>query len=870
MKFTTKKALLMASTLFALSAQASVPEGWFAWPSQTPLAGTALDASPLNQVPAGALGRVRIEKGQFVDGSGARLRFWGANLGAQQAFPRDAEEARLIARRLSTGGVNIARLHHLDNTWGIGTGGSLWRADRKDHLEFDPTQLSRLHRLIAELKAEGIYSNVNLKVSKSLSEEDGFPASIKQVPDFQKRVDIFQRRMIDLQKDYARRLLTTKNPFTGLSLIEDPAVAVIELNNENSLLGFWTRDLGRGTHRFAEPFRTELEGLWNNWLGSHYADVASLEKAWAPGAGALGASLPTTKEGWLLGCQRGSSITPVKDEASGDWTLTIANSTGTDWHSQAGLGEFHLQDGVAYTVELEASADRERKANVVVGLSTDGLPGAPWRSMGLYDPITLTKERQVYRLSFVAHSVGGEAARLNLNIGQSDGTITVHALRIAPGSLKGGLHAGQNFTDKTIPIPQEASSTQWADWLHFLADTERSWADEMRSFLVKELGVTAPMVGSQIEYGGLIGAYREQEMDFADSHSYWQHPDFGASGMWDPANWTIKNSPQLAEFNDRTFGELGSLAMNRIAGKPFTISEYDHPAPSEYVCEMYPVSATFGARQDWDGIYPFAIDEYGTPNQDGRISSFFDQQNHPAKWGFSPAASRIFRHGLIPSAPKAVLKLGSPLWAESPHADVLWRKLLGKDGIDFLNTAFGVSDRPLPAGQNARLEQPVAHTADAPILLSKNATGEVYAAHADQVAVLSGYLGGNKAAAGPLEVSCDAFGINFLSVTTVALDERPLPCSQRILLTVAARAENQDMGWNELRTTVNSKWGHGPTIAERVPAHFSLAVDGPRKIYALAPDGTHAREIKTRFEKGILSWDVSPEDNTLHYEILSE
>jgi hypothetical protein len=857
--------LLAAAALLPSPLAATIPEGWFAWPAREPVAGSALDASDLNEAPAGKLGRVRVQDGHFVSGDGSRLRFWGANLGAAECFP-DADGARLIATRLARGGVNIARLHHLDNGWGIGTGGSLWRKGRKDMGDFDPAQLDRLHRLIAELKAAGIYSNLNLKVSKTLTEADGFPASVAQVPDFQKRVDIFQRRMIDLQKDYARHLLTSRNPYTGLSLVEDPAIAVVEINNENSLLGFWTRDLGRGTHRFAEPFRSELAALWNKWLASQYPDDASLAAAWGTDTGKLGAALSPSLPDWHLGAQRGSTLARARDKETGLEVLTLAHTTGTDWHTQASLGDFKLQDGVAYTVEIEAAADKPRDINVVMGLSPDTEAGQPWRSMGLYDPVKLDTTLRVHRVSFVAHSVGTGGARLSLNIGQADGQIRIRSVRVSTGSLGGGLLAGQAPRTGTVPIPQEAGSRQWADWLAFLAHTERSFAEEMRSFLKDELHVQAPIVCSQIDYGGLTGMNREQSMDFADSHSYWQHPDFAATGMWDPTQWTIRNSPMLAELAERHFAELGTLAMTRVAGKPFTVSEYDHPAPSEYVCEMYPLLATFGSRQDWDGLYPFAIEAYSHGDKGDVIRGFFDQHHHPAKWGFSPAASRLFRQTLVAPAPAAVLSLPSPLWSESPHADILWRKLLPEGRIEFLNTAFGVSDRPLAPGAHASL-RPAATPPSQPLVLATTPRGKVYTADSPQAAVLVGFLGGQSSAAGPLTVDCAPFGRGYASVMAVSLDGRPLGSSSRILLTVAARAENQDMGWNALRTSVGKNWGTGPVMAERVPARFSLRTDGPRRVHVLAPDGSRARAVAAEHRDGVLSWAVSAGDRTLHYEV---
>ena len=40
--------------------------------------------------------------------------------------------------------------------------------------------------------------------------------------------------MIELQKEYAKELLCHVNPYTGLSLADDPAVVTVQINNEDS------------------------------------------------------------------------------------------------------------------------------------------------------------------------------------------------------------------------------------------------------------------------------------------------------------------------------------------------------------------------------------------------------------------------------------------------------------------------------------------------------------------------------------------------------------------------------------------------------------------------------------------------------------
>jgi len=858
---------LLSATLLAAAAglvaaeTPSVPEGWFAWPMVEPLAGSALDTSALNVLPAGAAGRIQAKDGVFVTPDGRRLRFLGVNIPGHDAFPSEAD-AELLAARLAKGGVNIARLHHLDNQWGVGNGGSLWPKEGGRHQDLDTAQLDKLHRLIAILAKHGIYSNLNLKVSKTLSAEDGFAASVSELKDFDKRVDTFDRRMIELQKDYARRLLTTRNPYTGKTPAEDPAVAIIEINNENSLLGYFTRDLGRGADQFPEPFRGELQSLWNAWLRRHYADSATLAAAWNGGAGASETPVLGQASGtWQTKIQEGSLATLRPGQDASSFAVEVSKTGGADWHVQVAARGLKLVDNHVYTVSCQVRA--AASSRLAVGVSNDQ-PGEPWRSLGLLQSISVGTEWTPVRIVFPVHSVAGSPAALVFSVAAQTGTMEFRDIRLSEGAAEGGLRPGQQLG--SVPLPTEPSTAQWSDWIAFLAETERGYVEEMRAFLRDELHVKAPMICSQMNFSGLHALDREQSMEFADTHSYWQHPSFPGSG-WDRSNWTIQNSPMVAVMGPRRFGELGDLAYTRVAGKPFTVSEYDHPAPSEYVCEMYPEMAVFGCRQDWDAIYAFDLGIYGSRNPEGRISSYFDQINHPAKWSLAPFATRVFRGALVPAATAvAELRPGSPVWGEAMHFDMLWAKLHPEASFEFLDCRLQVSDRPNGAVatvvRSGRPDVP-------PARLVKARLGQVFVARSAQAAVATGFLGGDTVDTGAFTVSCPRFGRDFATVAAVSLDGKALDQSGRILMTIVSRAENQGMVWNAARNSVGNSWGHGPTIAEHVPATIHFLNASGLHVFALRPDGSRDHEVAVSRDAAGLAFTLSGKDQSLQFELVA-
>lgn len=163
--------------------------------------------------------------GHFSAG-GNPIRFFGTNAVADGAFP-STNESWFVAGRLRRLGYNLVRLHHMDNPW-AGTG-SLF-ASMPDTRHLNPSVLDRLDKFLAELKANGVYANVNLHVSRTFTRADGVPDA-DSLQTFAKGYTFFDPILIALQKEYARQLLTHINPYTGHSLVNDPVMAMVEITN---------------------------------------------------------------------------------------------------------------------------------------------------------------------------------------------------------------------------------------------------------------------------------------------------------------------------------------------------------------------------------------------------------------------------------------------------------------------------------------------------------------------------------------------------------------------------------------------------------------------------------------------------------------
>ena len=181
--------------------------------------------------------------------------------------------------------------------------------------------------------------------------------------------------------------------------------------------------------------------------------------------------------------------------------------------------------------------------------------------------------------------------RVAFTLGNQTGTVWIADLRVKPGAEGAGLTTGSVADGQDRRHPDLGDEAQHADWIAFLADTERAYAEEMRGYLKDTLHVHANVICSQISWGGLTGLNREANMDFADNHAYWQHPSFPAPA-WDANDWTIGNTSMVTDLANGGGGTLRDLAEYRVAGKPYSVSEYNHPAPNDFQAETVPVLAT--------------------------------------------------------------------------------------------------------------------------------------------------------------------------------------------------------------------------------------------------------------------------------------
>jgi len=237
----------------------------------------AIDLTGLLDAPAGKHGFLSVRgDGGFYFADGTRARFFGTNICGPRAFP-DKPAARTIAARLAKYGVNLVRIHAVDGQWG-----GLIDYSKSDSRHLDAGALDRLDYFVAELARRGIYLYFDLLDYRRFVDGDGVRDASKfrhGWRDSIKGATIYNDRLIELQQEFATTFLTHRNRYTKLRYVDDPAVAVVEITNENSVFYF------HNTLLTLPSYVDELRARWNRWLLARHGSRSKLAGAWTDGRG---------------------------------------------------------------------------------------------------------------------------------------------------------------------------------------------------------------------------------------------------------------------------------------------------------------------------------------------------------------------------------------------------------------------------------------------------------------------------------------------------------------------------------------------------------------------------------------------------------
>jgi hypothetical protein len=787
--------------------------------------------------PAGKLGLVHAgSDGHFYTGN-ERIRFFGVNLCFGADFPRKDDAAK-IAARLAKFGINVVRFHHMDSA--AFPGGIRGRGVPHTR-DLDPEALDRLDYFLAQLKRHGIYANLNLLVSRPFNAADGLPADIERLGWKERHaVGFFFEPALALQKEYARKLLTHRNPYTELTYAEDPAVAFVEIHNENGLLHAW---LGNEVDQLPDVFRRDLQRSWNAWLRRRHGTTDHLRQAWKVKEKPLGAELLVNGDfaqgvkQWTLERHDKAEATatgddevpPVLRAASPNAKavrITLSRSSSSAWHIQFNQAGLKVQAGQPYTLTFWARAEKPLPLSVNLSQAHP-----PWQPLGLNTPVRLTPEWKPFRFVFEPTQDDANARVLVGDLARQTGTVWLAGVSFRPGGAV-GLNPGERVEDATLPVFSHArfgerTAEGQRDWLRFLWEVEDAYWQGMQRYLKAELHVKGVVMGTIV---GCSTPNLMARLDAVDSHAYWQHPHFPGR-PWDPENWTVQNRSMVNEVG----GTLPGLALRRVLGKPHCVTEYNHAAPNTFGSEGFLLLAAYGALQDWDAVYAFAYSHRHDDWNPQRIAGFFDIDQHPTKMvTLLPAVAMFVRGDVRPAQQQVVAVLdrerevdalrGSRSWnlVHAEHAGVARETAL----LHRIAIATEGSRRPDTRTPDTKPAQGSRYEADTGELtwdLHAKGHGVVTVNSPTSKAVI-GYGSGQRFDLGGVVIEPGAtVQDGWSAVTLTAMEGNLAEGTARLLITATGYAQNTDMIWKDAaKTSVGRNWGKAPSLVEAVAARVTL------------------------------------------------
>ena len=847
--------------------------GWFPFPmAWNDTAHNVTDQAWSVDAPAGKYGFLQTTpEGHFrFEKSPDRVRFTGFVNVTSSNFP-DSADAPLMAKRLRKLGTNLLRIHLVDNDWGT----ALY-PDRGTTLAFDPVRLRKLDWFVKCLRDQGIYYNFCVQSARISRAEDGISAPVTNFAG--KIVTLFDPRLIAVQKTWAKMLARHVNPYTRLAYGADPALVTWELTNENQFFLAWLSwaavdqwdSLSPGVKAGMHPwYHRQLDTLWNRWLHTRYGGDAALRKSWE-GSRSQGkeqianGSFEKDLRGWGLWNNPASAAriemiaAPGGKDGKKAMAVTIASGGTNSWDASINHPSLFCTAGKGYRLRFLV------KGSQPTSIKAEYLQERTWTWYGASECQVGTRW-SVCEAPFSAPATRQGDLRVQIDFGNSQGRVLIDSVsfRETSGSGLADDESLERFSVRRSRRATVAGLTdaRAADEARFYLDLEARYSGEMTAYLRDSLRIRVPITFSN-NWFGLPSIASQARADYLDGHAYWDHPDF--SNGWSEYDFSMKNTPMV---KDPGWGTIPSLMWNRVLGKPFVASEYNHPWPNQYLCEAPAFLYAYMGFLDADGALLHAYYDGAEYFKEPSYRMFFNSGMNPVLL-VQQHLARLFRTGTVTPA-RQVMPLDV---TESDMAASAKRR----DGSPYTGSVGAALQTPTIWRNLAAAHTTKTDFVDPGARVISN-TGEI--AWDRGLGVLSvdnphwqGLVGAMSAE--PHISRLGAVGLattggrDFAAVHLVSADTQPIASASRLLLLTTARMENSGTVWAEdFRRIVKAGNAHDTVLCEPVTgsvwmlpgAHDSVSA------FALDPTGKRRAPLPVRWAGDTLRLELP--GTTLWYEI---
>ncbi|MBN2443907.1 MAG: hypothetical protein JXJ04_21270 [Spirochaetales bacterium] len=892
---------------------------------------TVTDMSPLLHMPAGKYGHVFVDSDGHLSLPDGRIRFWGVSMVFGACFP-DKKDAEKIARHLAKSGVNLVRFHHFDM---YTAPAGIWKSVKPDR-EINHKQLDKLDYFIYQLKSHGIYSSLSLLVSRPFHPGKEIDKSIEKISfPFNKRLTFTARKSLlffdeavnKVKKDFFVKILTHKNPYIGSDYAHEPAIAWIEPLNECSTFLAYHEGFFSG---YPSYYKDTLNGKWIEWLLNKYGSKKNIIGSWEP------KSFDNTKK-----------IMTHKDFLENPGELiprALRDSITCSISKNSGINQ---QDALKMSIDIAGMVSpagipfsdtlgiMDSASDLFPGISADDTRMNPrlwWRTIILMEKrIEGLKARTPYRFQFYFKS--------DINAMLTAGVIMNHH-RINFQRIKTDENWSHYVSDTINPedsscitiqlgailsqntefmlshlILEEALDTEDPeamlfedvnkksfellgdsvvsingiyDWYTFCGELESSYWEKETDFLKNSIGMQC-LVASTM--AGITSPFITRMADIVSDVDYWEHPRFHGEKAWDDNDWFVFND---SIFNYPYATKLSEGAINRVKGKPFIFSEYNHPHPNTFEAEALFFLSAYASLQDWDGVIVYSYSHTNNNWGSESIRNNFDIVQHPVKMiSMIPAALNFLRFDTKPAERRITIPI-----SKTEELDILsfrsltWKmvdpELRGFDSSYALIHQTEVDPFLESSGPEGSFPRDFAginnvYTADTGELLWNAAeTGRGFMKlDTKKTKVFAGFAGKSiRFSGGDIDV-LHTLQDGYCALSLSSLSGSSIEEPGTFLLTALGTVRNTDSKWfiypdkrvkfpppRGKEVTMRNKWGKFPTIVEGIQAKITIynSTKNP-EVYSLDGRGERRGKIDVTAGTGSFSFEISSENKTLWYEI---
>jgi hypothetical protein len=252
---------------------------WWAFEPTDDIGPSVIDAAGWLDKPAGCHGFVRMDGDRLAFEDGTPVKFWGTNHGNVGCAP-PKEEADFRAARYAKYGLNCIRMHKF--TW---HGGSEGIGSTEDSTQLDPAGLDRLDYYFAKLRERGIYTGWSHIYGhrvcpgdrdRILAYDEVRNAGGAHLKGSTIGLVHFAEDLQALSFELTTNLLNHRNPYTNLTYAEDPALAYVELQNEDDIFFPTTLSSVEQCPTYKKLFCKQF----SDWLLARYGSHDALVEAW--------------------------------------------------------------------------------------------------------------------------------------------------------------------------------------------------------------------------------------------------------------------------------------------------------------------------------------------------------------------------------------------------------------------------------------------------------------------------------------------------------------------------------------------------------------------------------------------------------------